>query len=172
MSNDGSPIDPKALRPLFYWAGLSLHACQQFEYGIKLLLVFLAESGAEGISLPDAVAIIEDRDKKTAGRLLNLLRNTIKISDGWSDAIQGGLDARNEIIHRFIIERVEHIADPAERPGVISELRNLRHRILSGDKAVREITETVCKFHGVSLRDIFDRAAEEARALNRAPRVM
>ena len=62
---DTPPIDPKELKPLMYWAGLSLHACQQFEYNIKFLLIVMAETGFGKISMLAAVPIIEEQDKKT-----------------------------------------------------------------------------------------------------------
>jgi hypothetical protein len=40
-----SPIDPKTLKPIMYCAGLTLHACQGLEYGLKVLRVAMVELG-------------------------------------------------------------------------------------------------------------------------------
>jgi len=160
-------IDPKALKPLMYWAGLSLQACQQFEYGIKVLLIFLAEGGVAGTSLPDSIDIIEEKKHQTLGQLIKLLSRQMRISEAWWNSIQSGLDARNEIIHRFFTERLERIADPDTRPAVLADLKRLRAGVLAGDQAVREITETFCSYHGFSFRDVIDRVQDEVRARNR-----
>jgi hypothetical protein len=167
MATMDPPIDPKALSPLMYWAGLSLQACQQFEYGIKVLLVFLDEAGVAGTSLPDSIDIIEEKKHQTLGQLINLLSRQLRMSEGWSTSIQSGLDARNEIIHRFFTERLERTADPDARPDVLADLKRLRAAVLAGDQAVQEITETFCSHHGFSLRGVIDRVSDEVRANNR-----
>jgi hypothetical protein len=163
-----APIDPKALKPLMYWAGLSLQACQLFEYGVKFLLVVMAQTGFGKTSFPEAAAIIEDQDKKTVGQLLGLLKQRTTISDGWRSSLQAGLDARNEIIHRFFIERAEQIADPATRPDVLTELKRLRKTVLAGDEAVREIIETLYAYAGRDFRELVHNVHEEIRDLNDA----
>lgn len=152
-----------------YWAGLSLHACQQFEYGIKFLFVVMAEVGFGKVSTPDAVAIIEDENKKTLGQLLKLLNRTVTISAGSSSALDVGLAARNRIIHRFLLESIELIVDPMARPRVIAELKQLRTLVLAGDQAVREIIEAVYAYGGVDWQAMEQKFREEVRALNSEP---
>lgn len=166
MPDTKPPIGPKELKPLMYWAGLSLHACQQFEYGIKFLLVVMAETGFAKVAMPDAVAVIENRDRKTLGQLLKLLKRTVTISDGWLDALEGGLSARNNIIHRFLIENTDRIVDPETRPGAVAELKKLRKLVLAGDRAVREMIETVYASRGIDWQAMEHSFREEARALN------
>jgi hypothetical protein len=160
------PIGPSDLKPLMYWAGLSLHACQQLEYSVKFLLVVMAEVGFGGISMREAVAIIEDQDKKTLGQLLNLLKQRVTISKGWSSALQAGLEARNEVIHRFLIENVERTVDPITRPEVLAALKQLRKTVLAGDQAVREIIETLSPLLPFDFAAMTRRLDEEVRARN------
>lgn len=105
------------MRPLFYWAGLTLHACQQLEYGAKVLLVTMAELGFGGFEVADAVSVIEDEKKKTLGEVLRYLRQRVTLSDGWVASLEQGLDARNRFIHGFLTNSAERIADPSTRPG-------------------------------------------------------
>jgi len=154
MGDKEPSIDPRELKPLMYWAGLSLQACQQFEYGVKFLLVVMAERGFGKTSMPEAMAIIEDQNKKTLGQLLRLLKEKVTISHGWSAALEAGLDARNNIIHRFLLDNTERIVDPHARPDVLIDLKQLRKSVLAGDQAVREIIETLYAYRGIDYREM------------------
>lgn len=166
MNNTKPPIDPMELRPLMYWAGLTLHSCQVFEYGVKVLLMAMAETGFGKTSLPEAIAIIENQNKKTLGQLLCLLRQRVTISDGWSDALESGLDARNKVIHGFLVDNAERIIDPDGRAQVLSELKILRKSVLKGDQAVREMVGTLCAYAGFDFAEMTFRLHEEVRVLN------
>ena len=80
------PIDPQELKSLFYWAGLTPHACQQLEYGVKVLMVTMAELGLGGFEVDDAIAVIENDKKRTLGQVLAHLRQRVSISEGWARA--------------------------------------------------------------------------------------
>ena len=82
-----------------YWLGLTFHTCHQLEYGVKTVLVTMAGMGFGGLDLAEAIAIIENENKKTLGQVLTLLRERVKLSDGWADNLTRGLDARNRFVH-------------------------------------------------------------------------
>lgn len=166
MSDTKPPIDPKDLKPLMYWAGLSFQACQQFEYGIKLLLVVMAETGFGKTSMPEAVAIIEDQHKKTLGQLLRLLKEKVTISEGWSAVLEAGLDARNNIIHQFLLDNTERIVDPGTRPAVLADLKQLRNSVLAGDQTAREIIKMIYAYQGIDFAEMNRGFWEEVQALN------
>ena len=162
-------IDPEHLKPLFYWAGLTLHACQQLEYGAKLLVVTMAELGFGGFKLADAIAIIEDEKKKTLGEVLRYLRQRVTLSDGWVASLEQGLDARNRFIHGFLIDSAERIVDPSTRPDVVRDVKEIRKLVLSADSAVRQILETLHTYSGVEWQRQQQQWAAEVRAMNEAP---
>jgi len=58
---------PKELQPLMYWAGLSLQRPNSFEYGVKVASHSDGRKRLRKTSMSEAVAIIEDQDKKTSG---------------------------------------------------------------------------------------------------------
>jgi hypothetical protein len=98
------PIDPEVLKPYFYWLGLTFYSCHQLEYGVKTVLVTIADMGFGGFDLGEMIAIIEDEKKKTLGQVIELLRQRIRLSDGWANSLATGLDARNRFVHRFLSE--------------------------------------------------------------------
>lgn len=72
-----TPINPEDFKPIMYWSGLTLHACQQIEYGLKLILVTMAASGFGNFDPEDAIAIIEDEKKRTLGQVLGILKRNV-----------------------------------------------------------------------------------------------
>lgn len=163
------PIDPEQLKPFFYWAGLTLHACQQLEYGAKVLLVTMAELGFGGFEVADAVAIIEDEKKKTLGEVLRHLRQRVPLGDGWAASLEEGLYARNRFIHGFLTNSIERVADPSTRNDVIADMKAIRRVVLSADGAVRQILETLYTYSGLDWQHLNQQWAEEVRAMNELP---
>jgi len=163
----GPPIDPKDLQPLFYWAGLTLNACQQFEYGVKALMVAMAQMGVVGFSVDEAVAIIEGERKTTLGNALRMLKGRVHISSGWVDSMDAGLEARNRFIHGFIPNAADRIADPATRGSVVSEIKEIRRVVLDADCAVSEMMETVLLDRGLDWKQLTKQWSDEVQAMNR-----
>ncbi len=159
-------VDPEELKPIMYFAGLSLHACQQIEYSLKFLLFNMASAGIGSTTVEQAVAIIEDQDKRTLGQLLALLRQHVTIEERVAVSLASALEARNEVAHRFLVSNTQRIADPAQRPVVLNELKQLRNRILAGDGSVREIVNMVLAFRGIDIQELTKQFTEELSALN------
>ena len=169
MEQPQPPIDPTALKPLMYHAGLALHSSQLFEYGIKLLLLTRAQTGFGKMLLVDSIEIIEDRTKRTLGQLLMLLQQHIVVSDEWAFALQDGLDARNEVVHRFFNDRVEQIVDPGTRHEALMAIKALRKRVLTGNAAAQLMIDAMLMFRGCDPEEERNALIEEVRLLN-APR--
>lgn len=82
-----SPIDPEDLKPYFYWIGLTFYSCHQLEYGVKTVLVTMADMGFGGFDLAEMIDVIENEKKKTLGQVLALLRQRVTLSDGWATSL-------------------------------------------------------------------------------------
>jgi len=160
------PIEPEKLKPLFYWAGLTLHACQQLEYGAKVLLVTMAELRFGGFQLPDAIAIIEDEQKKTLGQILRKLRQRVDISEGWITSLEEALRSRNRFIHGFLTDSIERVVNPATRDEVIADVKAIRRTVLDGDRAVSQMLETLFAYGGLDWEQLNEQWADEIRTMN------
>jgi len=160
------PVDAVELKPLFYWAGLALFSCQQLEYGAKVLLVTLADFGFCEFRLDEAIAIIEDEQKKTLGQVLRCIQQHVNFSDVLTAKLEAGLKSRNHFIHGFLTDSLERIADPAARDGVIADLKAIRETVLAGDSAVRQILAALSACHGLDLQKLKEHVEDELRALN------
>jgi hypothetical protein len=166
MTEKSHPIDPEDLRDLYYWSGLCLQQAQTIEYGLKLLLWTLSSIGMQGVSLSDATDIIEDRNKKTMGQALTLLRKHGRFDSPSEKLLLDALRARNTFIHGFLIESVERVMDPELRPGVVAEIKALRKTIRAGDKVVREFIAELHRSAGLDPDETQAEFEEELRSLN------
>jgi hypothetical protein len=145
----------EALSPILLEAGAALMDCQTFEYGVTLLLFHLTRMGFHDMSPDSVVEILEDKNKRTAGQIVNLLRKKIKLSDGLEEAISDALNARNYIIHRFLTDNTEKFLNETTREEVRRDLRNLRRKVRVADGMLRPFINSFSEaLDGIKIEDI------------------
>jgi hypothetical protein len=130
----------KVLQPLLVEAGAALMDCQAFEYGISLLLFQFSRMGVVGLDPQKLSAVMENTDKKTAGQLIALLKQHLRVSEGISEALTAALAARNQLIHRVLIDNIEMALSPRERRGLVRRIRHLRSQVQKADRLLRPFT--------------------------------
>jgi hypothetical protein len=147
------------LAPLFIEAGEALADCQTFEYGLTLLLFHLARLDSTTLDPRKVALILENRDKKTAGQLIAMLKGKTKVSDGIEKALETALASRNVLIHRILIDNAEKLFQAETRASLIQEIRSLRAKVQKADKKLRPFIQAF----GRTL-DGFDNHQYEAEA--------
>jgi hypothetical protein len=125
------------LQPLLFEAGAGLMDCQAFEFGIALLLFHFARLGTTGLDSLKIEQILNNSDKKTAGQLVRLLRERLSISNGIDRALTHALAARNELVHRVLIDNVEAVMSEGEREKLVKHVRHLRRTVRAADQMLR-----------------------------------
>ncbi len=133
----------KILNPLYVEAGAALFDCQGFEFGLGLLLFHFARLGASGLDPARLEAILENDEKKTAGQLMNLLRQKLRVSKEMEELCADAIAARNKLIHRMLIDNAERLVDDVTRREVIKEIRDLRSTVQRADKMIRPFIEAL-----------------------------
>ncbi len=131
------------LNPLYVEAGAALFDCQCFEYGLGLLLFYFARLGTAGLAPARLEAILEGDEKKTAGQLMNLLRQKLSVSKEIEDSCADAIAARNKLIHRMLVDNAERFIDDVARREVIKEIRDLRRTVRKADKMIRPFIEAL-----------------------------
>jgi hypothetical protein len=135
--NDFEIMKRELLQPLLLEAGAALLNCQYFEDGIGVLLHHLASTGVKGIN-PEKIALILDgHDKKTAGQLIGMLKRYVELDDSAERVLADALAARNRLIHRVLIESVEHLRTNEGQSAVVGEIRSLRLLVLKAHEMLR-----------------------------------
>jgi hypothetical protein len=127
------------LRPVLFEAGAALLDCQGFEFGIALLLFHFSRLGTVGLQPEKVSLILDDKEKKTAGQLVAMLKKHVKVSEGIETALEEALIARNYLIHRILIDNVEKLERAESRAELVREIRKQRAK-------VRKVHERLGKF--------------------------
>lgn len=134
LMSDFEARKKELLQPLLFEAGAALMDCQGFEFGIALLLFYLARLGTEGLDPTKVSLILENQDKKTAGQLIALLKRHITVSEGIETALEEALAARNTLVHRVLIDNIEQLAHAEKRSSLVLEIRVLRAKVQKAKK--------------------------------------
>ena len=147
IADDFEKRKKEVLAPIFFEAGAALHDCQSFEYGIAYLLYLFSRLGAGGLDPARCAAILDDEEKKTAGQLVQMLQKHVRISDGLEHGLTKALEARNRLIHRYLVENIERMMDVAEHEALVKEIRALRSTVRRSQKQldpfVRALAESI-----------------------------
>ncbi len=67
--------------------------------------------------------------------MIRMLTKHVTVSPGIESALKEGLQARNVIVHRVLIDNVEMFTHPHTRAKLIKEIRVLRRKVRAADKA-------------------------------------
>ena len=152
----------EVLQPIYLEAGAALFDCQSFEYGIAYLLHLCACSGAEGLDTINTIAILEDEEKKTAGQLIKLLKRHVKVSKGIEESLTEALKARNKLIHRYLLENVERMAEPNEHENIVKEIRSLRSQVRKSHQQLEPFVKALSEMiFGITIDNIVDSAKDK-----------
>jgi hypothetical protein len=137
----------KLLGPVYLEAGAALFDCQSFEYGVAYLLYLLSRMGTVGLDPARFVAILEDEEKRTAGQLVSLLKKHVRVSEGIENILKEALEARNNLIHRYLIDNTERLVDAREHEKIVKEIRSLRSKVQNAraqlDPFVERLAQTL-----------------------------
>ena len=133
------------LQSIFFEAGAALFDCQSFEYGIAYLLYLFSRMGAKGLNTDKLIAILEDEEKKTAGQLIGMLKRHLEVSEEIEQSLTEALKARNKLIHRYLVENVERIAEPEEHSKIEKEIKLLRSKVRKSHKQLEPFVAALAK---------------------------
>jgi hypothetical protein len=117
------------LQPIYFEAGAALLDCQSFEFGIAYLLYLYSRCGMTGLATVRAESILDNEEKKTAGQLIFMLKQHLTVSDGIEENLTIALQARNKLVHRYLIENVERLFDSNQHDSLVREIRELRSKV-------------------------------------------
>lgn len=145
MTDEFEKRKKEILAPIFFEAGAALYDCQSFEYGIAYLLYLLSRLGASDLDPARCAAILDNDEKKTAGQLIQILRQHQRISEGLEDSLTKALEARNLLIHRYFIENGERMIEVSEHEVLVREIRAHRSTVRRSQKQLDPFVQALAK---------------------------
>ena len=149
--NDLERRKRKILKPILFEAGAALYDCQAFEYSIAYLLYLFSRLGTKGLSQKKTTSILDGESKKTAGQLIRMLKQYVKVSESIEHGLSKALQARNILVHDFFIDNVERMADVSQQDEIVKEIRCMRSTVR---KSIDQLDPFICKI--AELREGFD----------------
>lgn len=142
-----------ALRPVIYELGVVVYVAQQFETNLLFLICLAADRG--GLSTKEAfVNAFGTQSEKTLGQLAKVLRTRLTIPGNYEAFLREGIDARNKIVHGFVLRNTEKFWTVKGREELIDELREAQHIIAERLEAITEVLDVALKVFGKGLAEI------------------
>lgn len=155
----------KAVAPIFHAAGAALYECQNFELTLAAYLHCLSFLEGSRLTPQDTTDVLDDKKKKTAGQLINDLKEHVQLSGGISAIIEEAKGARNKLAHRYLVENVSRFYSVQGRAEVIQEIRQLTSKIIYANALLAPFIQVVSEdLHGdrfKKMRAEFEKKFEE-----------
>jgi hypothetical protein len=143
----------RLLQPLFLEAGAALLDCQTFEYLVGLLLYYLGLLHGDTGLYKKMDLILDNVDKKTAGQLIVLLKKHVIVSEGIENALEKALRARNQLIHRVMVDNFQKIVREEPRAALVKEVRRLRGQVKECEKTLTPFLEFFEESLGIKYKE-------------------
>jgi len=148
-----SPSQQQALQPVVYELGAAVYVCQQFETSLLLLLAIL--SAHDGVvtteSFKDGMVTYSE---KTLGQLVKSFKTKLQLPENYEIFIREGVDARNRVVHGFVLRNAHKFLTIQGRSELIDELRAAQHIVNERQLSVRRVLDRALSVFGGSLEQI------------------
>ena len=132
-----------------YYAGAHVPAM-----GVFLVWLF-ARHRDQYRPLRNAVAALSSAQAgKTIGELFRAVRKKEHFTSPERKAIHKAIRLRNDLVHRFMVDKVEQLFTNAGRQELADELRGIRQAVQYADGIIASLIDRYLKEHGASLEEL------------------
>lgn len=148
------------LAPVYAEFGAAVHDTQVLEFGLVLLMA-LATRYDEADFGSHAVESLSSVDAgKTVGELFRAVRKKEHFTSPERKAIHKAIRLRNDLVHRFMVQKVEALLTEEGRQSLLREIRGIRQAVQRGDRIVASLIDRYLEEYGTSLEELQDYAAD------------
>lgn len=147
------------LVPLYAEFGAAVHDTQVLEYGLVLLMA-LATRYDDAHFGTDAVASLSSSQAgKTLGELFRAVRKKEHFTSPERKAIHKAIRLRNDLVHSFLVDRVEDLLTAEGRQALLSEIRAIRAAVQAADRINASLIDHYLQEYGTRLDELQDYAS-------------
>ena len=147
------------LAPVYAEFGAAIHDTQVLEFGLVLLMA-LATRYEDAKFDSDAVSNLSSAQAgQTIGELFRAVRKKEHFTSPERKAIHKAIRLRNDLVHRFMIDKVEHLLTVEGRKDLVEELQAIRRAVQYADKIIASLMNHYLDEYGASLDELQDYAA-------------
>ena len=91
---------------------------------------------------------------KTIGELFRAVRRREHFTSPERKAIHKAINLRNELVHRFMVDRVEQLFSDEGRRGLAEELQAIRKAVQYADGIIASLIDRYLREYGASLEEL------------------
>jgi hypothetical protein len=148
------------LVPVYAEFGAAVHDTQVLEFGLVLLMALATryDDANFGSAAVESLASVDAG--KTVGELFRAVRKKEHFTAPERKAIHKAIRLRNDLVHRFLVQKVEALLTADGRRGLLREIRRIRKAVQRADRIVASLIDRYLEEYGTSLDELQDYAAE------------
>jgi hypothetical protein len=159
QSGIGVP-DPAALAPVYAEFGAAVHDTQVLEFGLVLLMALATRYDDARFGKNAVASLSSAQAGKTVGELFRAVRKKEHFTSPERKAIHKAIRLRNDLVHRFMVDKVEQLFSESGRQGLVEELQGIRRAVQYADGIIASLIDRYLREHGASLDDLRAYAAD------------
>lgn len=153
QSEIGVP-DSAELAPVYAEFGAAVHDTQVLEFGLVLLMALATRYDDARFERNAVAALSSAQAGNTIGELFRAVRKKEHFTSPERKAIHKAIRLRNDLVHRFMVDKVEQLFTDAGRQELADELRGIRQAVQYADGIIASLIDRYLKEHGASLEDL------------------
>jgi hypothetical protein len=153
MSESTAPSVEEEISPVIYELGKALYIAQQFEMNLLFLVSVLSAQDGK-LNTKSFVAGLDTHAGRTLGNLARAFKSKLELPDGLEAFLHEGVEARNRVMHGFVMHNTEKFQTRNGRAELIEELRDTQHILNERLKFAATALDRVLRTFGGSLEAV------------------
>ena len=150
---ESSSLQTQALQPVIYELGVAVYVAQQFETSL-LLLISLLTANDDMVTAESFKSGVATHSKKTLGQLADIFQSKLSLPSNYQDYIRQGVEARNKVMHGFVLRNTSKLLSIEGRAAIIDELRDAQHIINERLESINAALDRALQIFGGSLEKL------------------
>lgn len=152
--------DQSDLAPVYAEFGAAVHDTQVLEFGLVLLMALATRYDDAQFGSDAVTALSSAQAGKTVGELFRAVRKKEHFTSPERKAIHKAIRLRNDLVHRFMVDKVESLFTAEGREDLLQEIRAIREAVQTADRINASLIDHYLQEYGTSVEELKDYAAE------------
>ena len=148
------------LAPVYAEFGAAIHDTQVLEFGLVLLMALATRYGDASFDSKAVRTLSSSQAGKTIGELFRAVRKKEHFTSPERKAIHKAIRLRNDLVHRFMVDKVEQLLTDEGRRDLVQEIQAIRRAVQYADGIIASLIDRYLEEYGSTLEELQDYANE------------
>lgn len=148
------------LTPIYAEFGAAVHDTQVLEFGLVLLMALATRYDDAHFTTEAVRALSSAHAGQTLGEIFKAVRKKEFFTSPERKAIHKAIRLRNELVHRFMVDKVEQFLSSEGRQALLEELHGIREAVQAADRIIASLLDRYLEEYGTSLEELQDYASD------------